>query len=76
MKLMHFLQTTVPAYIVSTAVFYCIFTKLIGNKLLSITPYRKAAIILGSGVVYGIGISITDSFEVTKAYHDIFHKVS
>lgn len=72
MKVIHFLYTTVPAYIVSTAVFSCIFVKLVGNKLSNITPYRKAAIILGSVLLYGIGITITDSFEVTKAYHDIF----
>lgn len=72
MKIIHFLQTTAPAYIVSTSVFYCIFTKLIGDKLLNITPYKKAAIILGSGALYIIGVTVTDSFEVTKAYHDIF----
>ena len=72
MKLREFLQMTMPAYIVSTVLFYYIFWKIIGTKLVNISQYKKILIILGGGIYYVVALQIIDSFETTKSYHPLF----
>lgn len=66
------LKMTIPAYIVSYLIFYFLYKKLGGKKLISCKASKRLILFFIAFIVYYVGISITDSFDTTKVYHSVF----
>lgn len=60
------------AYIISYGIFYFLYRKLGAKKLINHKISKRVGLFLIAFIFYMAGISVTDSFDITKEYHFLF----
>ena len=60
------------AYIISYGIFYFIYRKLGAKRLINHKITKRFSLLLITFIFYMAGISMADSFNITKEYHFLF----
>lgn len=70
--MINLLKMTIPSYAISYLIFYFLYKKLGGKKLINYKTSKRLILFFIAFISCFVGVSITDSFDTTKVYHSLF----